>query len=80
MRKIGGVLLIVIGVILILFASLRAVGIFIIFLGGEQTAYGFGFITGTVVFVILFIALGIKTIKKGRTLFAAKETNEPEPE
>ena len=70
MKKFGGVLLVTVGLALILFAVLRAVLTLVVILGNEVTAYAMGAIAGTAVIVILFVALGLKSIKKGRSLYA----------
>ena len=69
MKKTGGVALIAIGAILIIIAVLRAIGVLLALTGEEQTAYGMGFIAGASFIVILLTLIGLKAIKKGRTLF-----------
>ncbi len=76
MKKLGGVTLMTIGAILILFAILRTLNVFMVFLSEEQTSYGVGFITGTVLVVILLIVLGLKVIKKGKSLFIGTSNTE----
>lgn len=76
MRKVGGVLLIALGVILLVVAALRAISVLLMFFGGESTAYGIGFIAGTAVVVVLFAALGLKAMKKGKSLFGGESNSE----
>ena len=73
MKIFGGALLITIGVILILFAALRSLSVLMTFLSGEQTVYEIAFAVGSIIIVILFIALGLKAIKKGRALLSTSE-------
>lgn len=68
MKKFGGFLLMGIGILLILIAVARAINVSMIFMDSGASAYGIGFIAGTLIMLILFSALGIKAFKKGRTL------------
>ncbi|PIP02948.1 MAG: hypothetical protein COW18_03755 [Zetaproteobacteria bacterium CG12_big_fil_rev_8_21_14_0_65_54_13] len=73
MRKLGGVAFIMVGVVLIVLAALRALGVLTIFLNNETSAYGVGFLAGTAVFLILLSFLGIKAFKKGRGMLKPSE-------
>jgi len=66
MRKLGGITLIIVGVVFVALAALRAFSVLTIFLNEEASAYGGGFFAGTVVMLILLSFLGIKAFKKGR--------------
>ncbi|EAU54221.1 hypothetical protein AL013_06020 [Mariprofundus ferrooxydans] len=74
MRKAGGVILIIVGVILIALAALRAFSVITIFLNNEASGYGVGFLAGTAVFLILLSFLGIKAFKKGRVMLKPSES------
>lgn len=73
MRKLGGIILIIVGVILIALAALRAFSVLTIFLNEEASAYGGGFFAGTVVMLILLSFLGFKSFKKGRRMLQSPE-------
>ena len=68
--NLSGALLIIIGVVLVLFAALRSISVLITFLSGAQTAYETAFAVGSIIIAILFIALGLIAIKKGRVIFS----------
>lgn len=68
MRKFGGIVLIIVGVVFIGVAVMRAFEVLVIFLNEETSAYGVGFMTGTAVLLILLSFLGIKAFKRGCTL------------
>ena len=76
MKKIGGVLLVILGIALILIAILRAVNTVLIFFSAETSAYGIGFLVGTIFVVVLFTLLGIKSFKKGRQLISKSEISD----
>jgi len=76
MRKLSGIILIIVGVILIALAALRAFSVLTIFLNAEASAYGGGYFAGTVVMLILFSFLGIKAFKKGRGMFKSSKPKE----
>lgn len=76
MRKIGGVLLVGLGVILILFGIFRILDVLVVFFSAEQSTYGAGFVAGTLVAVVLIVAVGREAIKKGRKFFDPSENPE----
>jgi len=73
MKKLGGITLIIVAVILIALAALRAFDVLAIFLNEEASAYGGGFFAGTVVMLILLSFLGFKSFKKGRGMLKSPE-------
>ena len=70
MKKLGGVLLIIIGVVLILLAVLRIVSVLFVTLESEMTAYSVGTLVGLAVIVILLLVFGLKSIKKGKSMYS----------
>jgi hypothetical protein len=74
MKKVGGVFLIAIGVILIGFGLLRILTVAMTFTNGADSAYGIGFLAGTFVVTILFALIGWKAIGKGRAMFSSGQS------
>lgn len=73
MKILGGAILIAVGFILILFSALRSISVLITFLSGEKTAYEIGFTVGSIIIVVLIIALGLMAVKKGRIIFSTSK-------
>lgn len=69
LKKLGGVLLVIIGVVLILLAVLRIVSVLFVTLESEMTAYSVGTLVGLAVIVILLLVFGLKSIKKGKSMY-----------
>jgi hypothetical protein len=66
MRKLGGVILLLVGVIFIGLATLKGLGTLNVLLSTETSTYGVGFIAGSLVAVVLLSYFGVKLVKKGR--------------
>jgi len=66
MRVIGGTLLAAIGAFLVIAPLLR---LGFIFMGAPaQSAYGSGYLAGTMLGTLVMVALGIKAFKKGASM------------
>ncbi len=68
MRKLGGVIVLLIGVILIGLAVLRGLDTLGVLLSTETSTYGTGYMVGSLVAVVLLSYFGVKLFKKGRNL------------
>jgi len=74
MRKLGGVIVLVIGVILIGLAVLRGLDTLGVLLSTEISTYGTGYMVGSLVAVVLLSYFGVKLVKKGRNLMRPPDT------
>ena len=69
MKKLGGVMLIILGAVLILYGILHITDVLMGFLSTEDS-YSMPHIAGRFLITVLVIALGSKAITKGRRLFS----------
>ena len=66
MRKLGGVIVLVIGVILIGLAVLRGLDTLGVLLSTEISTYGTGYMVGSLVAVVLLSYFGVKLVKRSK--------------
>jgi len=67
MRKVGGYLLAILGVVLILFGAFGFIDTGYFILTSEPSAYDMGFIVGRCTVLIIVIALGYRAFKKSKS-------------
>lgn len=68
MKTIGGVLLAAIGAFLIIAPLLRFGVILMGVFGSAQSAYGSGYLIGSLLGTLLMLALGVKAFRKGASM------------
>ena len=68
MRAIGGTLLAAIGAFLVIAPLLRLGFIFMGAPAPAQSAYGSGYLAGTILGTLIIVALGIKAFRKGASM------------
>lgn len=73
MNKPGGALLIALGVALIPYSVYQTILVVHGVVGSGANAYAMGKLAGTAVIVILFVALGLKSILRGRQLYTGTD-------
>ena len=73
MKKLGGVILMLIGVVFVGLATLKGLGTLNVLFSAETSTYGTGFMVGSLVAVVLLSYFGVKLVKKGRALVSSSE-------
>ncbi len=73
MKKIGGILLLILGCILLILSALHAFNILSSLLSSsvDSSSYSIGHLFGSILGLLLFSILGYKAIIKGKTLAKA---------
>ena len=73
MKKVGGILLLILGCLLLILSAFHAFNILSSLLssGGGNSSYAIGHLFGSVLGLLLFIVLGYKAIIKGKALVKA---------
>ena len=77
MKKVGGFLLALLGTVLILGSLLQALNIVMMLVNNPDfSSYGIGALVGSIFGFIIFGWLGIKSIKKGKSLMSGEASVE----
>ena len=71
MKKFGGVLLIGLGLVLIIFPLIRLIAIVLEFVDKGASAYGIGVLVGSVFGTVLMGLLGFMALKRGRKILGS---------